>query len=163
MIDGFAAGHPAQNHIRSQDRLEEAFFGKASLGYVLFAEEKATVIGFGIWRKTYDVFWSMYGGEGIGLYVKPSRRGFGVAIAIVAAMCKDIRQEGGQFIETSYSSDLAGLYERIGVGRDLRACHVSAAAFEELAALAGRAPREIIRALPAKTLNFVSLPTTVLA
>jgi len=126
------------------------------LGHVLLAEEKGTAIGFGIWRKTYDVFWSMYGGDGICLYVSPSRRGFGVAIAIITAMCKEIRLEGGGFLQTSYSPNLAPLYERVGVGHDERACHVSAAAFEELVTLAGRTPREIIRALPDKNLNFTA-------
>jgi GNAT superfamily N-acetyltransferase len=154
LLDGFAKGHPAQNHSRSMDRMQDTFFNGTPLGYVLLAEENTTAIGFGIWRKTYDVFWSMYGGDGICLYVSPSRRGFGIAVAIVAAMCEDIWREGGQFLQTSYAPDLAALYERVGVGRAERACHVSASAFQKLASLVGKTPREIIRELPDRTLNF---------
>jgi hypothetical protein len=75
--------------------MQEAFFGKAALAICLLAEEKSTAIGFGIWRKTYDGFWSIYGGEGIGLNVNPSRRAPGIAAAIVTAICEDIRREGG--------------------------------------------------------------------
>jgi GNAT superfamily N-acetyltransferase len=122
-----------------------------------FQPKAGTAIGFGAWRKTYDVFWSMYGGEGIGLYVIPSHRGFGTAVCIIAAICAEIREEGGHFLQTSYAPELAPLYERVGVGRPERACHVSALAFDTLAAAAGRSAREIIRALPDKTLNFVPL------
>jgi len=154
LIEGFASGHPAQDHPRSIDRMREAFFGHEPLGCVLLAENKRTALGFAIWRKTYDVFWSMYGGDGLGLYVGPSHRGFGIALCLIAAMCLDIQQQGGQFVQTTYNPELAPLYERVGVGRVEHACHVSAAAFERLAALAGKPAREIIRGLPDKTLNF---------
>lgn len=156
LIDGFAKGHPAENHTRSIDRMRNAFFGSQPLAHVLLAEKSGVVVGFGAWRKTYDVFWSMYGGDGVGLYVSPSHRGLGVALCIVAAMCAEIREGGGQFLQTSYDPDLASLYERVAVGRPERACHVSARAFEDLAALAGKSVREILRALPGKTLNYVS-------
>jgi hypothetical protein len=159
LIDGFAERHPASQFNRSTDRLREAYFGTKAVGHIVIAEKEGNPIGFGIWRKAYDVFWSMFGGDGLGLYVKASHRGYGVALAIVAAMCEQIRREGGQFHQTSYDPDLAELYERIGIGRAERACHVSAAAFETLAALAGRTPREIVRALPDKALNFASSTT----
>jgi hypothetical protein len=125
------------------------------MAHGLLKEKSGTAVGFGAWRKTYDFFWSMYGGEGLGLYVASSRRGLGVAACIVAAMCADIRRDGGQFLETSYDAGLAHLYERVGVGRPERACHVSALAFERLAAVAGRSAREVARALPDKNRNHV--------
>jgi hypothetical protein len=155
LIDGFAKGHPAEDYPRSPDRMRDAFFGNQPVAQVLLAEKKATPIGFGAWRATYDVFWSMYGGEGIGLYVSPGHRGYGTAVCIIAAMCADIRAQGGHFLQTSYDPELASLYERVGVGRPQRECHVSARAFETLAASAGISAREIIRALPAKTLNYI--------
>jgi hypothetical protein len=157
LIDGFAKGHPAERHARSVDRMQGAFFGNQPVAHVLLAEKKGTAIGFGAWRKTYDVFWSMYGGEGIGLYVSPSHRGFGTAVCIIAAICAEIREEGGHFLQTSYAPELAPLYERVGVGRPERACHVSALAFETLAAAAGTSARDIIRALPDKALNYIPL------
>ena len=153
LIDGFAKGHPAEHYARSAERMREAFFGDQAVAQVLLAERLGTPIGFGAWRKTYDVFWSMYGGDGIGLYVRPSKRGSGVALCIIAAICAEIRAQGGRFLQTSYDPDLAGLYERVGVGRAERACHVSALAFETLAGAAGGSAREIIRALPDKKLN----------
>ena len=126
------------------------------MAQVLLAEKNQTAIGFGAWRLTYDVYWSMFGGEAIGLYVSPSHRFLGIPVCIVAAMCAEIREHGGHFIQTSYGEPLASLYERVGVGRPERACHVSARAFEQLAAAAGAPARDIIRALPDKALNYVS-------
>jgi GNAT superfamily N-acetyltransferase len=160
LIDGFAKGHPAEHHSRSAERMREAFFGKQAVAQVLLAERHGTPIGFGAWRKTYDVFWSMYGGDGIGLYVTPSNRGLGVALCIIAALCAEIRSQGGHYLQTSYDPALAGLYERVGVGRPERACHVSALAFETLAGAAGRSAREILRRLPDKTLNYVPADLT---
>jgi len=157
LIDEFARGHPAENHVRSVDRLRDAFFGNQPIAHVLLAEKNATVVGFGAWRKAFDLFWSMYGGDGLGLYVNPSHRGRGVALCIVAAMCAEIRGQGGRFLQTSYDADLSPLYERVGVGRPERACHVSALAFDRLATVAGRSAREIVRALPDKALNYVPM------
>ena len=124
------------------------------------AEKNATAIGFGAWRKAYDLFWSMYGGDGLGLYVIPAQRGFGVGLCIVAAICADIREHGGQFLQASYDAELSPLFERVAVGRPERACHVSALAFERLAAAAGSSVRDIIRALPDKSLNYVPVDAT---
>src|SRR5215469_16909723 len=99
----------------------------------------------------------MYGGDGLGLYVIPAQRGFGVRLCIGAAICADIREHGGLSLQASYDAELSPLYERVAVGRPERACHVSALAFERLAAVAGRSPRDIIRALPKKSLNYVPM------
>jgi hypothetical protein len=58
LIDGFAKGHPAELHARSMDRMRDAFFGAQPVARVLRAEKNGAPIGFGVWRKTYDVFWS---------------------------------------------------------------------------------------------------------
>jgi hypothetical protein len=157
LIDGFAKGHPAESHTRSAETLREAFFGDQPLAHVLLAEKNATAIGFGAWRRTYDLFWSMYGGDGLGLYVIPAQRGFAVGLCIVAAICADIRKHGGRFLQASYNAELSPLYERVAVGRPERSCHVSALAFERLATVAGSPAREIIRALPEKSLNYVPM------
>ena len=157
LIDGFAKGHPAEGHVRSAEMLRDALFGGQPIGHVLLAEKDATAIGFGAWRRAYDLFWSMYGGDGLGLYVVPAQRGFGVWLCIVAAICADIREHGGHYLQASYDAELSSLYERVAVGRPKRAGHVSALAFERLAAVAGRPPRDIIRALPEKGLNYVQM------
>jgi len=160
LIDGFAKGHPAAGHIRSREMLRDALFGSQPMAHLLLAEKDATAVGFGAWRKTYDLFWSMYGGDGLGLYVIPAQRGLGIGLCIIAAICADIREHGGQFLQASYDAVFSGLYERVAVGRPERACHVSALAFERLAAVAGRSARDIIRTLPEKSLNYVPVATT---
>jgi N-acetylglutamate synthase-like GNAT family acetyltransferase len=155
LIDGFAKGHPAENHPRSIEKLRDAFFGNEPLAHVLLAEKNGHAIGFAAWRKTYDVFWSMSGGEGIGLYLSPAHRGSGAALCLIAAMCAEIRKAGGRFLQTSYAPELSSLYERVGVGTSERACHVSALAFEKLADAAGTPARRIIRGLPDKASNYV--------
>ena len=154
LIDGFAKGHPADGHVRSAEMLRDALFGGQPIGHVLLAEKDATAIGFGAWRRAYDLFWSMYGGDALGLYVISAQRGFGVGLCIVAGICADIREHGGRFLQASYAAELSPFYERVAVGRPERACHVSALAFECLAAVAGRSARDIIRALPEKSLNY---------
>jgi hypothetical protein len=74
LIDGFAKGHPAEGHPRSTEKMHQAFFGNEPLAHVLLAEKNGHPIGFAAWRKTYDVFWSIFGGEGIGLYLSPAHR-----------------------------------------------------------------------------------------
>jgi len=155
LIDEFAKGHPAERHPRSADRLREALFGGQPVARVLLAQRDAAVVGFAAWRKTYDWFWSMYGGDGLGLFVVPAQRGLGVAVCLVVAMCAEIQEQGGHFLQTSYDAGLSRLYERVAVGRSDRACHISALAFERLAGMTGRTAREIVRALPDKRLNFV--------
>ncbi len=63
-------------------------------------------------------------------------------------------------MQASYDAVLSPLYERVAVGHSERACHVSARAFERLAAVAGRSAREIVRALPDKSLNYVPVALT---
>src|SRR4051812_8806600 len=104
LIDGFAKGHPAEHRERSSDAMRDAFLGTHAVAYALVAERNSTLIGFIAWRRTYDMFWSFYGGEAIGLYVIPSHRGSGVALCLIAAMCADIRKKGGQFLQASYGS-----------------------------------------------------------
>ena len=157
LIDGFAKGHPAEGHARPVETIGEALFGNEPVAHALLAEKDSAAVGFGAWRKTYDLFWSMYGGDVLGLYVVPARRGRGVALCILAAICADIRDHGGHFLLGSYGAGLSPLYERVAVGRTERACHVSAAAFERLAASAGRSARDIVRTLPEKELNYVPL------
>ncbi len=155
LINGFAKGHPAESHTRSREKMREAFFGDEPVAQILLIEKNGAAIGFGAWRKIYDVFWSMYGGEGLGLYVAPEHRGSGAVVCLMAAMCAEIREAGGRFLQTNYAPELASLYERVGVGGPQRACHVSALAFQKLAASAGKTARQIVRALPDKALNYI--------
>jgi GNAT superfamily N-acetyltransferase len=150
LIDGFAVDHPAKDYARSSKTLTQAFFSNRPLAYAVLAEQDGTAIGFAAWRQAYDMFWSMFGGEGIALYVRPAHRGRGVAACLVAAMCSHIQESGGQYLQASYGEELGPLYERVTTGSTEQVCWVSSSAFEQMAALAGRSPREIVRRLPAK-------------
>jgi GNAT superfamily N-acetyltransferase len=154
LLDEYAVGHPAERHPRPLARLEEAFFGDQPLGRFLLAETRDEVVGFAGWTRIYEVYWAIYGGQPIGLYVKPAFRGTGVAAMLLASVCAGIRAEGGQFLWAAYDDRLAPLYERVAVGDASRSCHLSGAAFRRVADLAGASARDILRGLPDKSLNF---------
>jgi hypothetical protein len=148
LLEGFAETHPARDVVRSVKKMRAAYFREARVAEVLLAEEGGAAIGFGIWRRNYDMYWSMYGGEVLGLYVIPARRGFGVAAVIVAGMCAAIRESGGEFLQASYAEKYAELYERVARGGVERTGYVSAEVFVALSELAGRPAREIVTRLP---------------
>ncbi len=145
LIEGFAQNHPAATHPRSVAAMTEAYLGQDPTSLVLLAERNSAAIAFGAWRKTYDPYWSLFGGEVMALYVEPQWRGRGVALSLVARIAAEIRACGGRFLQGNYGDTVAQLYERIAIGRDERACHLSAGGFETIAAAAGRSPREILR------------------
>ena len=62
LVDEFATGHAAEWHPRSVERMAESQFGKEPLGHVLIAERQKHSGRIRMWRKTCDLFWSMYGG-----------------------------------------------------------------------------------------------------
>jgi GNAT superfamily N-acetyltransferase len=154
LINEYAIGHPAERHPRPLSAIHAAYFGKRPASYILIAENRGTPVGFGAWRRIFDMFWAMCGGEMDGLYVSPSQRGRGIAASIIAAVCADIRREGGTFLRATYTENVGRLYERVAIGLTQRECHLSASAFQAVADLEGCGPREIIRCLPSKALNY---------
>jgi GNAT superfamily N-acetyltransferase len=158
LIDEFARGHPAEHYPRSMAVMQVAYFGPRPISHVLMAERRGEPVGFGGWHTVFDPFCVMYGGEADGLYVKPCYRGRGVAPMIIAAICAEIRREGGGFLRGTYTDHVGRLYERVAVGRGQRECHVSATAFHIVADLAGSPPRRLLRGLPEKRLNAVPPP-----
>jgi GNAT superfamily N-acetyltransferase len=156
MIDDFVKGHPAQDHRRSRSKLREAYFGAAPTARLLVATHDERVIGMAQWALIYDMFWSMYGGNAEWLYVRPEHRRRGVVAAIVAEICRRVRDAGGEFLHGGGSRDAERLYERVAMGWSAHECYVSAEAFQSLADLAGLTPRDIIRRLPDPGLNKVT-------
>ena len=145
LIEGFAQNHPGATHPRSAEAMTEAYLGHDPVSRVLLAERNGAAIAFGAWRKTYDPYWSYFGGEVMALYVEPAWRGHGVALSLVAKIAAEVRAYGGRFLQGTYGDTVAPLYERMAVGRDERACHLSAEDFEMIATAAGSSPREILR------------------
>ena len=142
----------------SVEQLEhEVLSGGRSLR-VLLAEEAGHPIGFIGWHRVYDLHWGKSGAQVADLYVVPARRGLGVALALVAAVCAESRAEGGRYLTGGAydrSSPIGHFYERIAVAFDSAECHCSGAAFRRLADLHGQPPRVIARGLPPKEWNYV--------
>jgi GNAT superfamily N-acetyltransferase len=155
MIEDFVRGHPAEPVPRSRDGLRAAYFGEVPVARLFVAERRGEVVGMGQWAPFYDLFWGKRGGKAEWLYVRPAVRGTGAAAAILAALCADIRRAGGEYVTGGYEPRLAPLYERIAIGWPMRECAIAAEAFQVLADLAGRAPREIVRHRPAVELNRI--------
>lgn len=158
MVRQFVAGHPAENHPRSRERLREAFFGDAPVARLVLACRGERVVGMGQWTLIYDMFWGAYGGEAGWLFVRPEARGLGISPAIVAEICRQVRDAGGEFLHGgSGTEEIAGLYESVAMGWPERTCYLSAAAFDAFADLAGLRPRQIVSRLPPPELNRVAV------
>jgi GNAT superfamily N-acetyltransferase len=157
MVNDFVKGHPAENHPRSRSALRAAYFGQAPVAKVVVAVIDGRVVGMGQWALIYDMFWSMYGGNAEWLYVRPQFRGRGIVAAIIAGICAQIRQAGGEFLHGGGGDKVELLYERVAIGGPSHECHVSAKAFHVFADLAGLTPREIVRRLPSPELNRVAV------
>jgi hypothetical protein len=101
------------------------------------------------------MFWGMYGANAEWLYMRPEHRGTGVAAAIVAEICSQVRQAGGEFLHGGGDDKAERLDERVAIAGPTHECHLSAEAFQLLAESAGLAPRQIVRRLPSVELNRV--------
>ncbi len=156
MLDDFARGHPAEQHPRPVEALRAAYLGPGPVGRLLVAARRGRIVGMGQWLPAYDMFWATLGARAEWLYVRPEARGRGVAAAIVAEICADVRRAGGQWILGAGGEGVASFYERVALGQDARECIVGGEAFQVLADLAGAPPREIVRGLPDPELNRVA-------
>lgn len=156
MVEDFVRGHPAEHHQRPREKLRVAFFGDDPVARVFVALKYGRIVGMGQWSRIFDMFWAMDGGKVEWLYVRREARGLGIAAAIIAAICDDVRRSGGEYIcGGAMNDDVSRLYERVANGWPTRECALSAEAFQVFADLAGHAPREIVGRLPAPDLNRV--------
>jgi len=153
MVNDFVKGHPAENTFRSRAALRDAFFGPAPIANLVVAVEGDRVVGMGQWTRIYEMFWGIYGASVEWFYVRPGSRGKGISAAIVAEICAQVRQAGGVFLYGGGGDEVEPLYERVAIGWPTNSCHVSAEAFQVLADLAGKLPRDIVRGLPKPELN----------
>lgn len=156
MIDDFVIGHPAQTHPRSRDKLREAYFGESPVANLVIAARDDLPIGMAQWTRIYEMFWSTYGGSVEWLYVRPAFRRSGIVTAIVAEVCAQVRAAGGDFLYGGGGDEVEPLYERVAIGGPTNQCHLSAAAFQAFADLAGLPPKTIVRRIPAVELNRVA-------
>jgi GNAT superfamily N-acetyltransferase len=156
LVQGFVRGHPAESHPRSLSSLKQAYFGDQPVAHLLVASVHGRLVGMGQWTLMYDMLWAMFGGEVAWLYVRPEIRGLGVAAALIAEICCQVRRAGGELVRgTADQTVNSALYERIARGWPSRECYLSAEAFQSFADLAGLSPRQIVRQLPKAELNRV--------
>ena len=97
MVSDFVKGHPAEKHPRSRAALRAAYFGDAPVANLIVASRRNRIVGMGQWTLIYDMFWGMYGANAEWLYVRPDSRGLGVAVAIIAEICAQVRRAGVSF------------------------------------------------------------------
>lgn len=147
MLADFVRGHPAEHHPRPREALRAAYLGAHPVARLFVAVRADRVIGMGQWSRIFEMFWAMHGGRPEYLYVRPEARGLGVAAAIIAAICDDVRRAGGAYLWAAYADDVAPLYERFAIASDARECHLSGEAFQRFADLAGQPVRTIVRNL----------------
>jgi GNAT superfamily N-acetyltransferase len=114
------------------------------------AERDGEIIGLIQWRLIHDMFWGMFGADAEWLYVRPARRGSGIAAALVARVCADASRSGAEFLHGGGGDGPSKLYERVAIGHDSRDCHVSARAFQDFATLDGLPTREIVHRLTSR-------------
>ncbi len=154
LVDGFAAGHPAESHPRPLARLREAYFGAQPVASIVVACRDTHLAGMGQWTRIYDMFWSAFGGEVGWLYVRPEHRGLGIPAALVAEIARLVRLSGGELLHGGADAPgISKLYERVAIGSPGHSCYVSAEAFHALADLAGLPLRDIVKRLPDPALN----------
>jgi GNAT superfamily N-acetyltransferase len=154
LVRGFVGDHPAESRPRPIDRLRDAFFGERPVAQLLVACKSGRIAGMGQWTRIYDMFWSIYGGEVGWLYVRPEFRSQGIAAAIVAEISRRVRLDGGELLHGGAEVDaVSKLYERVATGTPARTVYVSGEAFQAFADLGGMPVREIVRRLPAPSLN----------
>jgi GNAT superfamily N-acetyltransferase len=112
-------------------------------------------VGFAAFSRAYDLHHCVAGGVVLDLYVAPSHRGFGVALALVAAVANRVRDRGGVFVkgQAVEHPGLRETYERIAMSFPGADCIVGGRAFRALAALDGQAPRAMVRGLPDRAWN----------
>ncbi len=157
MVDDFVRDHPARHHPRSIDGLRAAYFGDQPVGEIIVAVRGAEVVGMAEWSRVYDLFWGMRGGRADWLYVRPSERGLGTWAAIAARMAERVEAWGGEFLTGAANDRTRRLYARAALpSGDTTDFHLSGEAFAQVACLAHRSPRDIIRHLPDPELNKVA-------
>lgn len=127
--------------------------GQGSHFSLLLAVDKADrPIGFAAWRWDYDLHHAMRGGDIPDLFVAHPYRGRALAIRLVAAVARAVREQGGTFIKGEVLTDdlkRVRLLRRMTIGFPGESVYVSGRAFRELADLADADLKTLVAKLPA--------------
>ena len=124
--------------------------------HTIVAEQSSQLVGFAAWTSSYDLHHCLPGGDVLDLYVTPSRRGRGVAAALLASVAAGIHARGGRYLRGQAIDNpiSSRFYNRLAVHFPGGVSIVGGGAFARLAYLAGRPPRELVRAVPPKETNY---------
>jgi len=121
----------------------------------LVAVDDEELVGFALWRRTWDAHHCLRGAELLDLYVEKNRRGGSVAPELLLAVVAAVAADGGVFLKgQGITAQGDRLYQRLAVifpGTDFS---VGGRAFRELARLEGKPLREVLAALPPKSANY---------
>ena len=139
----------------SLSALERDGFG-AEFESVVAESQKGSFIGFGAWRRSYDLHHCMSGGELMDLYVEPKYRGQGIALCIIASVAQQIHDQGGHYIRGKAIPNqmVERFYSRVAVSFPGTEYNIGGRAFRCLAEISGQSSREMLLSLPQKSWNY---------
>jgi GNAT superfamily N-acetyltransferase len=136
-------------------RLRLAGDGFGARFHLTVAAGDSALIGFAAWRTTYDLHHCLPGIEVIDLYVRPPRRGRGVAACLLARVAAEAAQLGATYM-TGGGVDTGSarrLYARATMAHGGQP-YLSGRAFRAFARLAGAAPRQLSSHMPQREWNL---------
>lgn len=114
----------------------------------------AQLVGFAAWTPSYDLHHCVHGAVFLDFYVDPAYRCRGLGAALICDVAAEAVRYGWEFLRGSaLSGRAARLYARVGICFGTNEYNVSGKALRQLASLAGRSPREMLRQLPTKEMN----------
>ena len=115
------------------------------------AADGRDLVGFAVWRESYDLHHAVPGGEITDFFVERAHRGRGVAVQLVAAVTAQVKARGGAFLFSLVLPDDPArlkLARRWGVSFAGEHTYLAPEVFEQMADWAGRAPaRPALRGL----------------
>jgi GNAT superfamily N-acetyltransferase len=138
------------------EQLRRDVLGDKSRHHILLAESGEQLVGFVAWDIVYDLQWAASGAQVADLFVVPSRRGLGVALALITHLAAEVRDGGGSFLRGAAREmeSVRTIYGRVAVVTPSGETHLSNRAFRRIAELAECPIRDTIRTLPPVEWNY---------
>src|SRR5437773_11914379 len=104
LCDYIAESYPGHAGTSATILRQEVLSGGTSQRLLVDAR-RAGLTGFVAWDPVYDLHWAARGAQIADCYVKPSSRGLGIALELLASLCRVVADEGGVFVS-------GGAYDR---------------------------------------------------
>jgi GNAT superfamily N-acetyltransferase len=108
-------------------------------------------VGFAAWRPTYDLHHAVAGGEIPDLFVAPAYRHRALAIRLIAAVARAVRNKGGRYVCGDVLTDdtkRLRVARRVGAGYPAETVYLSGRGFREVADLADADIKTLVGNLP---------------